>query len=104
MARIASQARAALLVVSTQPFCGLRNLSAIVIDIDIIIKPSRAWASMHANTADGRAWMAYNIVRAESVVLATFPASVADELAAAIRRAGLKTVLWELVETEWRAA
>jgi hypothetical protein len=71
-----------------------------MIDIDIITKPSRSWASMHANTADGRTWMAHHIVRAENAVAATFPASFADEHAAAIRRAGLTAAVWALAEAE----
>lgn len=58
-------------------------------DLDIITKPSRLWASIHANTPEGKTWIRRNVGDRESDAAATFPAAFVAEYAVAIARAGL---------------
>jgi hypothetical protein len=64
-------------------------------DIDIVTKPGRAWASLHANSKDGRSFIMKSLPAAESCVTATFPASFVGEHARNIEAAGLMVRVWE---------
>jgi hypothetical protein len=64
-------------------------------DIDIVTKPGRAWASLHANSKDGRNFIMKSLPTAEASVIATFPKSFIREHARKIEAAGLMVRVWE---------
>jgi hypothetical protein len=55
-----------------------------VTDLEIITKPARAWATVHANTEDGRAWITR--LRGEGTTIASIPAAVVTEYVLGIAR------------------
>ena len=63
-------------------------------DIDIVTKPRRAWASLHANSPDGRRFI-MRLPDAEASVIATFPSAFVGEHARKIKGAGLMVKIWE---------
>lgn len=64
-------------------------------DIDIVTKPGRAWASLHANSEDGRHFILSSLKTAEASVIATFPSAFVGEHARKIKGAGLMVKIWE---------
>ncbi len=58
-------------------------------DIDITTKPSRPWATIHANNLTGKDWIKANVPRAESSVLATIPTAFIETYIRSIEKAGL---------------
>jgi hypothetical protein len=65
---------------------------AAMTDIDIIIEPRRPWASAHANTQDGLDW-----VRKRRLEI--FDPRFLDEHLSAVRKAGLRVMVYEKQET-----
>jgi hypothetical protein len=63
-------------------------------DIDIVTKPGRAWASLHANSEDGRRFI-MRLPNAEASVVTTLPAAFVGEHARKIKGAGLMVRVWE---------
>ena len=59
-------------------------------DLDIITRPARIFASIHANTEDGRHWIMSNLPDREASVVALFPAPFIGEYAGRIARERLK--------------
>jgi hypothetical protein len=53
-------------------------------DLEIITKPARMWATVHANTEDGLAWIRRS--SGEGPTVARIPASVVTEYVLAIAR------------------
>ncbi len=65
-------------------------------DIDITTKPSRPWATLHANNLTGQDWIRRHVPRAESSVAATVPAIFIEEYVAAIERHGLGVEVYRM--------
>jgi hypothetical protein len=63
-------------------------------DIDIVTKPGRAWASLYANSPDGRRFI-MRLPNAEASVVTTLPSAFVGEHARKIEGAGLMVKIWE---------
>jgi hypothetical protein len=72
-------------------------------DIDIVTKPGRAWATLYANSPDGRRFI-MRLPDAEASVIATFPAVFVGEHAQRIKSAGLMVRVWEFAQTAGKTA
>jgi hypothetical protein len=55
-------------------------------DLDIVMRVSRPWASLHACTEAAKAWIAANLPIRESAAIVTFPAAFVEDYVAAIER------------------
>lgn len=64
---------------------------AAMTDIDIVIKPRRPWASAHANSQAGLDWI-------RKRRLEVFDPRFLDEHLSAVRKAGLRVMVYEKQE------